>query len=299
MSRPVLVTGAHGFLGRALARHVGATWPRRPLVLTTRRRNGGPRCDFSDGPAVLELIGRVQPGLIFHAVGTTEPVSWPHLFAAHVTATANLLEAVRIASRPFPRIVLFGSAAEYGNVPPARQPISEVQPCRPTSPYGVSKLVQTSLAQAYAGAGVPVMVARLFNVLAGGMPDHFAAARFARLIMQARRRPASPVAIGSLNAVRDFLPLEEVCRAAVAVATKGRPGEVYNVCSGRAVRMQELFDEMARRAGGAPRITRVGPGSPRTDVPACVGSPRKIRRHAGWLPRLDWRSAIDGVLAAV
>lgn len=273
MKPTALITGARGLLGRALARRLG----RGAADYSSRL---GP-----DGVAALvRVLRRRRPRRVFHCAGTTRPGPWKRLQAAHLLSTACLLEAVAQAGRPYPRIVVVGSASEYGPVPPSRQPIRETQPARPRTEYGMSKALQTSLALAYAERGIPVLVARVFNLIDRGLPASFSITDFRRAIARARRRPRAAVRLGNLSTVRDFLTLPDAVEALDKLGRKGRPGEIYNVCSGRGVPLRRIWEAMAD--GRAIKV-RQGKAALRSDIDRSVGDPGKIRRHTGWRAAAD------------
>lgn len=273
MTRPALITGARGLLGRALARRLGrgaATYSRRLAP---------------DGvTALARVLRRRRPRVVYHCAGTTRPGPWKHLQAAHLLSTSCLLEAVAQAGKPYPRVVVVGSASEYGPVPPARQPIRETQPARPRTEYGLSKALQTSLSLAYAGRGLPVIVARVFNLIDRGLPENFSVTDFRRAILQARRRPGAAVKLGNLAAVRDFITLPDAVGALVALGARGKAGEIYNVCSGRGTALRLIWDAMA--AGQRIKV-RGGKAALRSDIDRSVGDPGKIRRQTGWRAASD------------
>jgi GDP-4-dehydro-6-deoxy-D-mannose reductase len=241
---------------------------------------------LDDPSSVGTLIGRLRPRVIFHLAGTTRPGPWTVLFRDHVQATAALLEAVRSRS-PETRVVTVGSAAEYGAGPTGARRLTEASPTRPETDYGRSKRLQTEVALAYASFGVPVVVARLFNVIGAGAPRGFAVPDFLAQLLRAPSRRRSLLRVGPLSSVRDFLSVDDVCDALIALGRAGRPGRVYNVCSGRGVTIGELFRAMAE-ASGKPVEWREAPLPPGRSTPSrCVGDPGRILRDTGWRPRAD------------
>jgi GDP-4-dehydro-6-deoxy-D-mannose reductase len=298
MSDRVLITGATGFLGRSLVHWLRSSPVKWDLVGACRSPVRGPipllRGDLTRWDETLALLKKVRPRIIFNCAGASAG-AWPDLYEKHVTATAHLLEAVRALNLPCLKIVIVGSAAEYGAVPASRQPIRETEPARPATPYAVSKSCQTALALSFAPR-LPVVLARLFNLVGSGVPLHFAVGHFAASVRRALGRPGLSARVGPLDSVRDFLPLVDAVQALVALAQRGRSGQVYNVCSGEPVRMKDVLTEMIRRAGAPLRVKETRSGSPRTPVRRSVGSPKKIQADTGWRPSTHWRDAISDML---
>ena len=145
-----LVTGAAGFLARYL-----------PNVL---RRRGSVRLvgadlrsaaadgyddwhavDFGDAGATRALISAVAPSTVFHLVGAIHGDD-AALRESNVATASNVIDAAREFS-PGARIVLVGSAAEYGPVPAADQPVREDHARAPSGAYGRAKCAVTEVAR--------------------------------------------------------------------------------------------------------------------------------------------------------
>ena len=161
--------------------------------------------------------------------------------------TKKLLDTVLNLTLQKTRILLIGSAAEYGS--PKKLPISELEPTRPLSMYGLSKAMQTqSSAQYYADVhGLFVLIARTFNMTGEGISAALAAGAFSRQIASAK--DGDTITVGNLETERDFLAVDEVVARYVFLLEHGETGSVYNICSGKPTKMSVLLDEMIRASG--------------------------------------------------
>lgn len=202
---------------------------------------------------------------------------------AHLEPTIHLLEAVRSVPGKKPKVVILGSAAEYGSGRSKNRFFERSDP-RPETLYGVSKSLQTTIAMGYAQWGVPVVVARLFNLLAPDAPLTFAVSRVVKLLREIPRGTTGKVSVGPRSSVRDFVSLNDALRALSLLGVRGKPGEIYNVCSGKGIRMGDLFDALAEGAGVKVRWVSEGHRSLRSRNSFSVGDGGKIRRHVGWAP---------------
>lgn len=297
MSR-VLVIGAAGFLGRHLAETLAAEqW----LVIGAGRREapdawpyGWLSCDLCSTPSVLDALARAAPDLIVNAADTHHD-DFDALLAVHVAGTARLLDSVR-GSGSSVRVVAIGSAAEYGRVEADQIPVDEAVPPRPVSPYGIAKAAQTLVALR---PGVDAVVARIFNVCGPGEPRSLVCGAFASQIAELERTGhGGTIGVGDLTAQRDFIDVRDAARAVLAIAERGQPGEAYNVCSGIATSIRDVFDLLCAKAG-VPIEPRLEEGrAARPDVPRMVGSPAKLAAVTGWTSAISLDRTLDDLLAS-
>lgn len=289
-----MITGSSGFLGKSLLESLRGLKPRAKILTLDRLPSPGRdhfQANLLDPASTKKALGRARAQVVFHLAGGTTQ-SWPELWRSHVLATARLLEAViSLPRRSRPRVVLAGSAHEYGSFGPL--PLRESALPRPGSPYGWSKLCQTYAALAYACLGVDVVVARIFNVVGPGLPATHALSSFCRQIAQAEAGGDKEIiARGNLSAGRDFVDARDVCRALILLGSKGKPGEVYNVCSGRMTRIRSALDLLLRMARLRIRV-RAGKGSA---LDAMRGSTAKLNAATGWRPAIPLRRSLEELL---
>jgi GDP-4-dehydro-6-deoxy-D-mannose reductase len=314
----VLVTGAHGFVGGHLLEMLRAEHAEVEVFALVRPRAGapGPRpggatvleADLDDATAVTSALAAARPDRIVHLAGQSSVHhSWIDPGATlrtNVMGVVHLLEAVR-AEGLRPRILVVGSADEYGIVADPSAPVKEDTPLRPVSPYAVSKVAQSLLALEYAAPGGPeVLRTRTFPHTGPGRGEAFAESSFARQIVEVAAGQRPPVlSVGNLDSVRDFTDVRDVVRAYWALLERGAAGEVYNVCSGAGVRVGDVLQRLIALSGAAVEI-RQDPGRFRpSDIPVLVGDPSRLKDATGWAPRLaldrtlsdlleDWRARV-------
>jgi GDP-4-dehydro-6-deoxy-D-mannose reductase len=166
MSRRILVTGATGLIGRALLPALRSDQV-IPLARSAADLPGCLQCDLSDPDATRQAVQEIRPDAIVHLAGGTA-ASREELYRKNVLATVHLLEAAaRLDPRPY--VLVFGSAAEYGDAP--GELIPETAPLRPVTEYGRAKAAQTALASWLAGARqIPLTILRPFNLVSPRLP---------------------------------------------------------------------------------------------------------------------------------
>src|SRR4029077_17040547 len=120
------------------------------------------------------------------------------------------------------RIVVIGSAAEYGFVRPEGNPLSEARATRPVTVYGLTKAFQTVIAAYYAARHeVDIVVARCFNLLAPGLGEHLFPGRAERLIARFKRKEIATLEFGSLASARDYVEGDIAVNQLLSIAERG------------------------------------------------------------------------------
>ncbi len=304
--RRALITGIYGFCGRHLAAHLAtvgyevhgldlAAGAASPATTAAAVYQG----DLCDPAFVEESLAASAPDCIFHLAAVTMPQApWQQLERANCQGTIQLLEAVRRLGLN-PMILVAGSSAAYGRPKADELPISERQELRPASPYAVSKVAQEMLAYSYfARYGMKVVRTRAFNLTGPGESAGFVTSAFARQIAEIEAGRCEPVVcVGNLKTTRDFTDVRDAMEAYRLVAEKGKPGQVYNVCSGVGTPVQDLLAwllDLSRVPVISVQVdpARFQPG----DVPTQIGNARRLRRATGWQPAVPLRKTLKDVL---
>jgi len=292
----VFVTGATGFVGR---------------VLTPRLEDAGHQAigvdrevDITDSAALTGALRRHQPDAIVHlAAMSSVATSWrqpAECFRLNFLGTRNLLRAVE-AICPSARVLLIGSADQYATTVAGSPGVDEQTPLRPRSPYARSKAAAELLGQLAAARNLDVVRIRAFNHTGRGQPDHFVVSSFARQVADIRRGRQDPVLrVGNLESVRDFLHVQDVLDAYLALLDPSVPADVYNVASEHPISIRDILDRLIAMAEIDPSI-EVDPERWRpTDW--LVGDASKLRALTGWKPRITLqailREVYEGWLAA-
>ncbi|OPX17497.1 GDP-mannose 4,6-dehydratase, partial [candidate division WOR-3 bacterium 4484_100] len=209
----------------------------------------------------------------------------------------NLFESVRELKLD-PKIHIAGSSEEYGLVYPEETPIKETNPLRPLSPYAVSKVAQDFLGyQYFKSYGLKIVRTRAFNHTGPRRGDVFVTSNFAKQIVEIEKGMRPPVIkVGNLNAVRDFLDVRDVVRAYALALEKGVPGEVYNIASGKGIKIKELLERLIKISGVDLKIetdpSRLRP----SDVELLIGSPEKFQMATGWKPEIPFDKTLKDLL---
>jgi GDP-4-dehydro-6-deoxy-D-mannose reductase len=288
------VTGASGFVGPYLCAHLRACGDE---VLVPGDEAA---FDVTDRDTVVRVIEHMRPEVVYHLAARSDvAASWRDPEATlrvNVLGTQHVLDATRAAG--VRRVLVVGSAEEYGRVDPADVPIHERVPLRPLTPYGASKVAASFVTlQAWLGSGLETVRVRPFNHTGPGQAPAFFVPGFARRIAEAERAGEAAVVAGNLDAVRDVSDVRDVVRAYRLLMERGEPGEVYNVCRGTGLPIAEIARCLLDRATRPLRLD-IDPALLRpADVPVLVGDPAKLRAATGFEPEFDLEETLDAVLA--
>lgn len=257
--------------------------------------------DIEDPFSIGAVLKRVQPDRIYHLAAQSYPsVSWDApitTMRTNVEGTINLLEGVRRYC-PTARVHLAGSSAEYGWIKPDEVPIAEDHPLRPVSPYGVSKVaLELTGLQYHASYDLNVLVTRSFNHVGPHQGDRCSIQTFCQQMVAIELGEREPVIdVGNLEPRRDFTHTADAARALWLLLEHGTPGEVYNLCSGRAMMIGDIVD-IVRKQGRAEATVRIDPQRLRpVDEPILQGDNSKLRAATGWEPQIGMERIVAELL---
>lgn len=293
-SMKALVTGSSGFVGRHLIEHLRSQGDE---VIECDRAEGGP--DMTDTSALEDFFDSARPEIVFNLAGSADVGgSWQdplQTFRTNAEGTLNVLLAARRAG--VARTLTVTSADVYGRVTEKDLPLTERSALRPVSPYAASKVAADYLAlQATLGFGLDVVRVRPFNHIGPGQSERFVAAAIAARVARNEASGADSVPVGNLTPKRDFTDVRDVVRAYRLLAEHGACGEVYNVCTGTAIAIQELADRLIAMASTPMHLATDASLERPIDIPVLVGDNSRLRAATGWEPRIPLEETLSDLL---
>jgi GDP-4-dehydro-6-deoxy-D-mannose reductase len=312
-----LVTGASGFVGCHLVRHllecgdevVATYFPETPgsYVLSLCCPKGvadsklsWKPLDTSNLEACADLLKSAAPEVIYHLAGMSFVPEAERDFlgalSSNVVGLDNILRISHQLQKSI-RVVFVSSADVYGAVGAASLPVREETPTHPVNAYSVSKLMAEIVADRWTRLGnLEVMVMRPFNHIGPGQNVRFMAASFARqLALIAKGKEAPLIQVGNLSARKDFTDVRDVVRAYRLAAQKGHGR--YVISSGRSLAVQDILDGLISISGLSVKV-ECDPSRMRSvEASELYGSYEKAEKELGWKPMLSLTQTLSDIYA--
>jgi NAD dependent epimerase/dehydratase len=304
--RPVLVTGAGGFIGSHLVERLLAENARvRAFVRYNSRGDPGFLRMLSDEDrARVEMIaGNLEDqdavrkaadgvDVVFHLGALISiPYSYRHpleVAKTNLLGTMNVLLACR--DLRVKRMVHISSSEVYGTA--IHVPISESHPLQGQSPYSASKIGADKLAESfYCAFSLPVVTVRPFNTYG---PRQSTRAVIPVIITQALTQ--DKIHLGNLNTIRDFtFVLDTVSGMIKAAQVEGVEGQVMNLGTGQEIRIGELAEKIIQKTGREVEIVvdsdRLRPQA--SEVMRLISDNSLARKSLGWEPQTSLDDGLD------
>ncbi len=299
MSQRALITGAGGFVSHHLANLLTAQglelWGMdRPGIACPPDWQGRwLNAEITDAEQIFAACEKVEPQFVFHLAAILKSDNLHDLLRVNVLGTQNLLDAlVRLKSKV--RILVAGSSSEYGLSYIDELPISESNPLRPLSPYGISKAAQSLLAAQYAYRNIlDVVRVRTFNLIGPNESGMHVVSAFSQQIARIEKCFAEPILkTGNLTTARDFVDVRDAVKAYWLLMLHGQSGDVYNVASGSAVSIQEILDKLVSHSQIPIEIQVLHTTFSAWDVPIQIGDYTRTKNLTNWAPEIPLEKSI-------
>ena len=246
----ILITGASGFSGKCLTQTlVGekTLLVRTPDYLEIANCKTV-TCDLLEIETVKNVVKELMPTEIYHLAGSFTN-DYEVDFRLNVTATKNLLDSVK-QYVPTARILLVGSAAEYGLITNDQCPVKEDSPLQPCNVYGLTKIYQKYLMDFYAGSfSLDIVMARPFNLYGRDISPRLFIGKVYREIAKFKNGITTEISLGNLNSERDYISIEKAISHYIKIMASGLKGEIYNVGLGVPTRTGEILKVILEEEG--------------------------------------------------
>ncbi len=304
-----LVTGGAGFIGSAFVRmllgssqaslvvnfdkltYAGNLENLAPVADDARYRfvHG----DICDAALVNQTIAETNPDVIVNFAAESHVdrsiLSPAPVFETNLRGTFTMLEAAR--THKTPKFLHVSTDEVYGSIPEPHD-ADEDYPLRASSPYSASKAGSDLLALSYfVTYGMPVMVTRASNNYG---PYQFPEKLIPLMISNALEDKALPI-YGDGMQVRDWLYVDDHCRAILAVIERGRAGEIYNIGGSRALPNVEVVERILDTVGKPRSLMQTVKDRPGHDRRYAL-STEKLMRETGWQAQMPFEAGLRATI---
>ena len=266
----LLLTGANGFTGIHLANAARiAGYEVFPL-----------QADLTDANALLAEVIRIAPTHVIHLAGISAVTHTDEreFYAVNLFGTLNLLNALSDSKIKIQKIILASSANVYGNA--KSTPISEDFCPAPVNHYAMSKLAMEYMARQHL-ANLPIIFTRPFNYTGVGHDVRFVIPK----IIEHFKANASVIELGNITVQREYNDVRNVSEIYLALLKHGQVGELFNICSGRTVSLNQVLQSLHQLTGCEMEV-KVNPSFIRkNEIETLAGSPGKLENCIG---KIDW-----------
>jgi nucleoside-diphosphate-sugar epimerase len=282
MKNHVLITGAQGFVGRYLVAHwlevdpeaeilgvgrspfipdhfthkihfgsgeIHAPLPKNMKVRSRRYKYVS--VDIRQKVQLSRILRTYRPNIIVHLASYLRGNGVAEYFETNVGGTITLIEAVAETGLEVTKLLIGSTGGVYGAPSPSELPLQETAKCNPVDLYAVSKLASEHASSILVRQhNIATVWVRLFNIIGAGQQELHVCGKFAAqvadLVSSTSRRA---IRVGPLDATRDFIDVRDVAAALEFIANQGKPGQTYNLGSGRETSINEVLQTILEVAG--------------------------------------------------
>ena len=275
--KKVLVTGIDGFTGKHLANALKLSGFK--VVGLSEQNNDADdvfTCDLLDKENLQQVVAKIKPNYVVHlaAISFVGHGNADDFYRVNVVGTVNLLEALLKLEKKPEKVLVASSANVYGDCD--KSPILETQQPLPVNHYAMSKLSMEFMARTYLDR-LPLFFTRPFNYIGLGQAESFV---IPKLISHFTKK-ARVIELGNLNVEREFNDVRFVCDAYLRLLDVAKPGEAYNICSGKPVTLSKVIELLTEMTGYKINV-KVNPAFVReNEVHQLFGNPEKLLNTIG------------------
>jgi len=260
------------------------------------------KVDLLNKAEVENIVSQFKPSYILHLASySSVAMSWKkpvQSFTNNTNIFLNLIETIHTLELKC-RILSIGSSEEYGNVNALDLPLTENQELKPISPYAVARVSQEMLSKVYADSfGLDIIMTRSFNHIGTHQKDIFVIPSFAKQLIKLKKTGGQQMELttGDTSIVRDFIDVRDVVKAYYLLFKKGKKGELYNICSGKGISLNEVINIMTSNLNIS-ILQKIDTQLVRpNDNKIIIGSNEKIKAETGWNNAISIEKSIADIL---
>jgi GDP-4-dehydro-6-deoxy-D-mannose reductase len=302
MEKKIIIIGSEGFIGKSFVNYYkrlnDSNIELYFIDIVPVKKNNYYNVNATNFEKINKIIQKVRPDEIYNFCG-----SFTNIFKTdyknNVVATKNIIESILLNNLNECKILINGSAAEYGLIQKEDSIIDEDYPLNPISFYGLSKVFQTYLAKTYfLMEDVNVYITRPFNIIGYGVSSKLFIGRLIneiKLNIKEKRK----ITLGNLNNERDYIDIEDLISAYVKIIHKGVPGEVYNIGSRCSIKTQNLLKKFMEIFEIDEKFIEIDKNFIRKfDIPKIIADNTKLK-ELGWINKITLENSIQRIKSSI
>jgi GDP-4-dehydro-6-deoxy-D-mannose reductase len=203
-------------------------------------------CNLTNYAELESILTTLDYDYIINLIGISRSDDFSTFQKLNITLPHNILSIVAKNKIPHQKILLIGSAAEYGTND--NFPLKENAKLLPFGDYGLSKQMQSNIFDFHKRtSNLSINLARIFNIISKAAPSTFALGHFANQINKIEGKGS--ISTGDLSSKRDFIDMQDIIAGLFAILFNGQSGEIYNICSNQSFMIKELLETMISQSG--------------------------------------------------
>lgn len=291
------IIGGSGFVGGHLSSYLNNSLCCETILTSSREKDERfIPLNVLDKGSIEKFLITHCPDLIFYlAAQSSVKIAWSEPIKTsdiNVFGVLNFLEvSCNLGLKR--RTLIVGSGEEYG---PSinNAPLKESDLLKPGNVYAVTKACQNMISSVYAKAySFPLVMTRTFNHFGPGQSPNFVVADFCKQIAMIEKGLCKPeIFVGNLRAKRDFCAVQDVVDAYCRLILFGKPGETYNVGSGRSIEIKEILDTLLGLSRLRIKVVQDPDKYRPLDVEEIVPDISKLQFTTGWSPKISLKKGL-------
>lgn len=290
----ILVLGANGFVGSAIVKVLSRD---HEIIKSSKEANDSEDLhgvDLLNKKSIQKLLIDNKPNIIINAAGIVENSEKAQL---NVEFTKNLLEVISENQLDVEKIIICGSAAEYGFVEAHELPVKETTKLRANSLYGESKKQETSLALSFAKKhSMRVVVARIFNPIGVGMHSRFLIPNIIKQVQESAHNPKKVIEVSRKDSRRDYINVTDVALALKLLIENDLKDDIYNIGSGVSTSNNELIELVINKLGVKTKPSIIETSLEPESLVAIQADISRIKNEIGWEPKYNIEDTVEEII---
>jgi len=302
MVQRILIIGSEGFIGRSFLKHKtnqNLSLQNHYLIdIHNVRKENYFKCNATDFDLLNSIIKKINPTEIYNFSGSFTN-NYEEDYTNNVIVSKNVFESILSNNLLDCKILINGSAAEYGTIKEDENPIDESNQLYPISFYGLSKIYQTYLARLYyLSRNLKIYIARPFNVMGFGISTKLFIGRLINQMIT-HLENKSDIELGNIENERDYIDIEDLIYAYDVIMKKGEPGVCYNIGRGEALKIGDLLEKFLNAFEIEKRYIKINKSFVKKfDVSRIVANISKLRK-LNWNPKISIEKSIQKIRNAI